>query len=215
MGHVVATQFHKKEVQVFARRVLGAAIALACVALLCSCSFLSSGQGVLGLQLADSSQQADAQMQHITDAVKHRDASELKALFSKTARAKASNLDSGIRNFLSLFPSGFKNLGDPNGAPDETDESDYGKRTVELFAEYKVLANGKTYDLFFADFSINQDDDPNNVGLYALGVAPWDPNAVTSPTTTTQAFFAWTSQFDIVDHKPTGTPSVYVYSAQK
>ena len=165
--------------------------------------------------LTSNSKQADAEMQHIEDAVKHHDVTALKELFSKTARAKANDLDGGIKNFLSFFPAGFKSLGEPAGAPNETDESDYGKRTVELLAVYKVRADGKNYDVFFADFSVNQDDDPNNVGLYALGVAPFNSNAYVHPSASSEAFDAWTSQFDIVDHKATGTPSVYVYSPQK
>jgi Domain of unknown function (DUF5104) len=154
-------------------------------------------------------------MQHITAAVNHHSATELKELFSRTARDKATDLDSGIRNFLTFFPSAFKDLGEPSGGPNETDQNDDGKRTVELFSDYKVLANGKTYDVFFADFSVDQGGDPNDLGLYALGVAPWNGSSFTHPTAASKAFDAWTSQFDMVDHTPTGTPGVYVYSQKQ
>jgi Domain of unknown function (DUF5104) len=149
-------------------------------------------------------------MQHIADAVKHHDAAALKKLFSKTAREKATDLDSGLKQFLSVFPSGFKSWSDPEGGPGESDVYDHGKQTVLLFGEYKVHANGKTYNLYFADFSVNQVGDPDNVGLYALGVAPYNAHPGTKPTAASKAFFAWASQFDIKNHKATGNPGVYV-----
>jgi hypothetical protein len=49
----------------------------------------------------------------------------------------------------------------------------HGKQTVLLFGNYKVSANGKNYDLDFADHAVNEVDDPDNVGIYTLGVAPY------------------------------------------
>src|SRR5580692_7037762 len=110
-------------------------VAIACVVSLSSCALLPPSTAV-GLGVADSNQQADAEMQHIEDAVKAHDAVALKTLFSKTVRAKASDLDGGIKDFLSFFQSGFKNLGEPDGGPGEFDEYDFGKRTVELLGNY-------------------------------------------------------------------------------
>jgi hypothetical protein len=173
--------------------------------MLASCGFLP----------LTSNQQADAEMQLIQGAVKHHDAAALEELFSNAARAKAPSLDDEISNFLDFFPSGFKNLGEPAGGPGEFDEYKFGDRTVELYGNYKVEANGKAYNLYFADFTVNQIDDPNNVGLYALGVAPYNAHPTTHPTSASDAFFAWASQYGITDHKATGTPSVYVYAPSK
>jgi hypothetical protein len=195
------------------RRALGsAAMALASLALLASCSLLPPGPDVIGSSLADDDRQADAEMQHIMDAVKRQDAAALKNLFSKTARAKAVDLDNGNARFLTFFPSGFKNLGEPDGGPGMTGDDAYGKRTTLLNANYKVRANGATLEVYFADYSVNQLDDPNNVGLYALRVAPFNAYPTTRPTAASEAFFAWQSQFDIRNHKATGVPSVFVYA---
>lgn len=196
------------------KRILGGCVvALVCVALLSSCALLPPSTAV-GLGVANSNQQADAEMQHIEDAVKAHDAAALKTLFSKTARAKGADLDGGIKDFLSFFQSGFKNLGEPDGGPGEFDADDFGKRTVELLGDYEVRMKGKLYDLYFADFTVNQIEDPNNVGLYALGVAPYNAHGFTHPTAASTAFNAWTSQY-LTKSGKLGPPSVYVYGQQK
>ena len=149
-------------------------------------------------------------MQHIADAVKHHDATALEKLFSKAAREKATDLEGGVKRFLSVFPSGFTSWSDPDGGPGETGDYAYGKRTVLLFGNYVVSANGKKYDLYFADYTVNEVDDPDNVGLYALGVAPYNRDAFINPTASSKAFDAWAGQFGIENHKAIGDPSVYV-----
>jgi len=189
------------------RRVLGAGVVtLVCVGLLSSCALLPA---------ADPTSTADAQMRHIADDVKHHDAAALEALFSKTARAKAPDLDGGVEKFLSFFPSGFTSWSDPEGGPGETDESDGdGKVTVFLDGEYKVHANGKTYELSFTDFAVNTWH-PGSVGLYALGVAPYNPHPGTKPTAASNALSAWANQYQIKNGEPTGIQSVYVYEPAK
>ena len=189
------------------RRVLSAGVVLVCIALLSSCSLLPPGPG--GAFVNDPSKQADAQMQRIADAVKDHDAAALKKLFSKTAREKATNLDSGLKYFLSVFPSGLKSWTEPDGAPGQTGNYDGGKRTVVLFGNYKVAANGKKYELYFADYTVNQVDDPNNVGIYALGVVPSRDSGYTA-SGAKKPFNAWASQFGIKNHTATGDPGVYV-----
>ena len=189
------------------RRVLGAGVVtLVCVGLLSSCALLPA---------ADPTSTADAQMRHIADDVKHHDARALEALFSKTARAKAPDLDGGMEKFLSFFPSGFTSWSDPEGGPGETDESDGdGKVTVLLDGFYKVHANGKTYILGFEDFAVNTWHS-DSVGLYALGVAPYNAFPTTKPTAASNAFFDWDGQYEIKSGEPTGIPSVYVYEPAK
>jgi len=187
------------------RRAFAAVVALGCVALLSSCALLPQG----GIR-DDSKQQSDVQMQRIADAVKEHDAAALKALFSPPAREKATDLDGGVKYFLSLFPSGqmtWKLEGLSSGGINEG-----GKSTVEVFATYEVSANGKKYDLYFAHFPINQVEDPSNIGLFALGVAPHNAHPYTKPTASSKAFNAWASQFENINGKTTGNPGVYVPS---
>jgi len=189
------------------RRVLGACVVtLVCVGLLSSCALLP---------VADTTSTADAQMRHIADDVKHHDAGALEALFSKSARAKAPDLDGGVEKFLSFFPSGFTSWSDPDGGPGESDVSDgNGKLTVLLDGNYKVHANGKTYGLLFVDYAANTWH-PDNVGLYALGVAPYNAYPTTKPTAASNAFFDWAGQYDMKNAEATEIPSVYVYEPPK
>lgn len=146
-------------------------------------------------------------MGHIADAVRSHDAAALKKLFSPRAREKAADLDRGLSYFLATFPSGkitWKSV--------VTDSSDYTKlsrKTEELFSLYKISAGGKEYSLFFADFTVNDADDPKNVGLYALGAAPYVANAH-STSGTNNPFYVWTSSFDFDSGVTSGNPGVYV-----
>jgi hypothetical protein len=189
-------------------RVLGAcAVTLVCVGLLSSCALLP---------LANTTTTSDVEMRHIADDVKHHDAAALKELLSKTALAKATDLDGEVGKFLSFFPSGFTSWSDPDGGPGERDVNNGSGLTVLLQANYKVHANGKTYALFFADFAVNQTH-PDEVGLYALGVAPYNAYPTTKPTAASNAFYDWTGQYGIStkNAEATGTPSVYVYEPAK
>jgi hypothetical protein len=146
-------------------------------------------------------------MGHIADAVKHHDLAGLRSLFSARAREKATDLDAGLKYFLSVFPPGrftWKSQG--SGL---IGDSAYLKQTTEVYGHYEVLAGGKKFELYFADFSVNNLDDPDNVGLYALGVVPYADDAYSS-TGPKNPFDVWASQFGIVDHKATGDPGVYV-----
>jgi Domain of unknown function (DUF5104) len=186
------------------RRVLGVVVALVCVGLLSSCSLLPSPSG----SFRDSDEQVAAvQMQHIADAVKNHDPAALEKLFSPRAREKATDLDSGLKYFLSAFPSGpvtWKTQG-----TGDSGENVFLKKATELFGNYEVSASGHEYELYFAYFSVN-DFHPDEVGIYALGIVPSsDVGGTTSGAK--DPFDAWASQFDIGDnHAATGDPGVYI-----
>lgn len=181
-----------------------AATAAACAALLASCSLLPSPSGVI---FDDSQQKAAAQMQRIADAVKHRDSAALKNLFSKRAREEATDLDGGLKHFLSAFPSGpmtWKTLG-----ADGATHTEFLNKTEVLFSHYKVSAGGKDYFLFFVDNTVNQVDDPTNVGLYALGFTPYTTETETA-SGAKKPFFAWEASFQVDPPTVSGNPGVYV-----
>jgi hypothetical protein len=185
---------------VLIRRILGVAVALACVGLLSSCSLLPPSPAD-----DDSKQRSDVEMQQIADAVKNHDAAGLKKVFSSRARQKATDLDKGLAYFLSVFPSG-KMTWVSEGTAGAGD-NEWPKETEELYANYEVFANGKKYDLYFADFTVDTAH-PDYVGFYALGVAPH----TTDPYTASGAkkpFDAWASQFHTAT-LASGEPGVYI-----
>jgi hypothetical protein len=187
---------------VLVRRVVGVVVALACVALLASCSLVPPGSA------GGEGQHADLQMQHIADAVKSHDAAALKKLFSPRAREKATDLDSGLAYFLSVLPSGRMTWKMENGAPGSS-EVNHDGYTEEVFANYIVSTSGRKYELYFADLTVNTND-PKNVGIYALGVEPYTADKFTA-SGAPKPFYVWTGQFDVDDNNVvTGTPGVYV-----
>ena len=180
------------------------AAAAACVALLASCSLLPSPSGVI---FDDSQQKAAAQMQRIADAVKGHDSAALKNLFSKRARDEATDLDGGLKHFLSVFPSGpmtWKVV-----ATNSATHTEFLNKTEVLFSLYKVSAGGKDYFLFFVDYTVNQVDDPTNVGLYALGITPYTTDTETA-SGAKKPFFAWEASFQVSPPTVSGDPGVYV-----
>lgn len=151
-------------------------------------------------------------MQQIADAVKHHDAAALKELFSPNARAKATDLDSGLKYFLSVFPTGEMTWKIANGGPGGSALTTSRKEVVEMDAYYDVKANGKKYELFFADVTADNVH-PHNLGIFALGVAQNDSQdsaeytAFGDPT----PFFDWMDMVGIDNIGDLhGNPGVYV-----
>jgi hypothetical protein len=126
-------------------------------------------------------------MQHIADAVRSHDAAALKKLFSTRAREKATDIDSGADYFLAVFPSArmtWKSV-TTNSVYDFTSS----KQTEELLAAYH--------------------DDPENVGLYALGVAPYTTDPYSAPGTK-KPFYVWLASFKPDGGVATGIPGIFV-----
>jgi hypothetical protein len=185
------------------RRVLGTLMALGCVGLLSACSLLSH---VPTPGLDDSEQVTAVQMRHISDAVKSHDPSALKRLFSPRAREDATDLDSGLKYFLSVLPAGemtWKSQGTSGVGRTENFQE-----TEELFGHYRVVISGKKFELSFADVSIDTAH-PDTVGIYALGVVPASEDGYTA-SGDRKPFDLWWDQFGFKNGKAIGRPGVYV-----
>jgi hypothetical protein len=75
-----------------------------------------------------------------------------------------------------------------------------GQTQSLLLSTHRVVAGGADYRLFFAYFTENTVN-PENVGFYAIGVAPWT-DAGTSPAE--QALSAWADAFNVDASTPPG-----------
>jgi hypothetical protein len=184
------------------RRSLSVAVAFLCAVVLSSCALLPFGHG--GGVFDDSLQQADARMEQIGAALNAHDAAALKAMYSTRALEQAPDLDARLDSLLSTFPNGGVTWKLESGGSGGTNE--YGQKTVTLSASYKVFADGKEYSLFFVDFTRNDAIDPDNVGLYALGVIPWADDLYSVPT---DAFIYWLSSIKYDESNEEGYPGVY------
>jgi hypothetical protein len=184
------------------RRVLGAVVALVCVGLLSSCSLLPT---LVPVANRVPEQESNVELQHIADAVKDHDVAALERLFSPAAREKATDLDSGVKYFLSFFPSGRMKTLELVG---DSSTGDYNQGDEAIYPQYVVSADGKKYDLFFAFFSVNSFD-PHNVGIWALGVTPYNADRFTA-SGAPKPFYVWSGAFDNGNFTDPGTPGVYV-----
>lgn len=185
------------------RRSLSVVVALMCAGVLSSCALLPFGHG--GGVFDDSLQKVAARMEQIGAALNAHDAAALKAMYSKRALEQAPDLDERLDDLVSLFPNGGVTWKWDSSGSEGT--NDYGQKTEMLDAFYKVSADGKDYSLFFADFTRNDAIDPDNVGIYALGVAPWAYDLDSVPM---DAFLYWTSTITYDESDEQGYPGVYV-----
>ena len=189
------------------KRILGALLSLAIIGLLSACSVIPQPAVPL---LDDSGEQAKAQMRLIEGAIKNHDADALKALFSPFAREQATDLDGGLDYFLSTFDSGLITWG--NAGIGSTSETEGFKETTVLFCNFTLVADSKKYELYFAYYPVNEIVDRRNVGIYALGVAPYEELKYTA-SGEPKPFYQWARQFKLKDHVSLGHPGVYVPSS--
>jgi hypothetical protein len=175
------------------KRFLTVAAAMAGVAMLSSCGFSQYYNGTTpGVQ--DRAEQ-------IAEAITRQDADALKGLFSARALEEADDIDAQLEYLLSLFPTGSEVSYELNGinAPREVSG---GEKWGMVRAVFKLTADGEDFWMFFAE---NTEDtrDPDNLGLYGLGVAP---RTESQDSDAELAMFEWNGQFDLGE----GTPGVYV-----
>ena len=117
-------------------------------------------------------EKADDRMEQIAAAVSDGDAAALRAMFSTRALDQAVEIDGALDQLLSSFPNGGLTWELWESPRAERQYKD-GKLTEVLLALYRVSADGRDYALFLAEFTVNEVINPDNVGLYALGVVPW------------------------------------------
>jgi hypothetical protein len=191
------------------KRLLSVVVALIGAALLSSGALVPPESA--DTLYVNTDHKANDRMQQIVDAVNSHDAAALKAMFSPRALEQATDIDEGLDYLFSLFPNGGL-ISNWQLKPAAERQYKNGKLTEVLLVEYNVSADGQDYSLFFADFTVNEVIDPNNVGLYALGVTPWpeDHQWWTLETPSTEPFFAWIESIHADESDENGYPGVYV-----
>jgi hypothetical protein len=159
----------------------------------------------------DPVQKVRDRIKQIVEAVNHHDAAALKAMFSTRALDEAADIDARLGYLLSLFPDGGLTSNWGVGPAAERQYKD-GMVTEVLLVEYNVSAGGRDYSLFFADFTANELIDPDNVGLYALGVTPWpdDHHSWIVEAPSVDPFFIWAESIHADESDKNGYPGVYV-----
>lgn len=182
------------------KRVARLLVVVASMVLLASCWCNSHGYFA-----EDATPLARARFAQIADAVNSKDAAALLGVFTEYALAEHSaEIDAGVERLLALFPDGDLVSQEERHIPAvEYRRIDDDHRTILSGSLYRVRSGGNYYHLFFADLTVNMID-PENVGVYALGVAPRTESSWSGPE---RAFYSWMDQFDI---DPSAPPGIYI-----
>jgi hypothetical protein len=144
-------------------------------------------------------------MEQIAEAVEAQDADALRALFSTRALEQATDIDAGLDYFLSFFPNG--GLTWDIDHVNSSVATEPGKITKMLSAYFKVTADGKDFWLIFKDFTVNELIDPDNVGLYGLGVVAWSDDMESRPVV---GLYSWAGSIHKDGVGQYGYPGIYV-----
>jgi hypothetical protein len=147
-------------------------------------------------------------MVQIVDALNSQDEAALKEMFTDYALAEYSEeIDEGLDYLLSLFPNGDVVWEDPDHEPSPAVLYNFGKRTEVVGVLYDISAGGEHYRLFFSYYTINEND-PSNVGIYGIGVAPRTESLDSGPE---EALMSWAGTVGDLEGE-NGPPGVYIPS---
>ena len=141
-------------------------------------------------------------MEEIAQELNTHDVSGLREhRFSEYARTQyPSALDDELEALFTLFPASDLTWEALSEEPVARETADSDDQTILLLPIYRVGSGDKDYWLFFADYTVNTID-PDNLGLYAIGVAPRTPSEDSAQE---RALFAWADTFDVEASTPPG-----------
>ena len=106
---------------------------------------------------------AEERFDGIISALENKDKEAIKSMFSKQALEEIENLDESIAYIMNCYKGELKSV-DKSLA---TDENLNGKnRKVTIKADYTVITDVETYNLFFIEISNTESPDEN--GLYMI-----------------------------------------------
>lgn len=152
----------------------------------------------------DASQLAIQKLNLILDVVNNRiyDAEWLGSRFSDYVRYEhPTRIDDELEELYAHFPDqDVARQEDPPVTPVYRESVDSGGEKRLILASYRVSSGGSDYWLSFAYFT-DYSTDPDKVGYYAMGIAPWTASG-DSPAET--ALFAWLDRFDLDATVPPG-----------
>lgn len=143
----------------------------------------------------DNTDLSNRSMADIVEDLNTQDVSGLRVeKFTERAHTEyAAELDDELEELFSLFPNGDLTYQELTDGPVVREVAEGDEETILLLPIYAIRSGGRDYWLFFADFTVNTID-PDNLGLYAVGVAP---RTESGDSAQEQALFAWAESFDV------------------
>jgi hypothetical protein len=181
------------------RRLSAGILALAAVLMLASCDNVRD-------DYTDGSTEASRdRLEQVVTALNDRDADALRAMFAESAIAdNGAEIDAGLDYLLTVFSAGGVTAEEKQSLPVvEQHWIDADHRAIMVGSMFRISAGGEDYQLYVADFTTNTID-PEDAGLYALGVGP---RTASLDSDDEKAFYAWTATFDSDPEVP---PSIYI-----
>lgn len=152
----------------------------------------------------DTSEVSIQKLNLIIDVVNNRlyDAEWLGGRFSDYVRfEQPARIDDELEELFAHFSDrDVVRQEDPHVEPVIRERVDGDGETRLMLASYRVSSGGSDYWLSFAYFT-DYSSNPDKVGFYAMGIAPWTASGV-SPEEL--ALFAWLDRFDIDASVPPG-----------
>lgn len=142
----------------------------------------------------------------ITDDLNIQDSLGLRERFTNYAQAQFPEaLDDEIDALYDVLPVGDIAWEPLTREPDVRVEVDGEEETILLLPVYRITAGGQVFWLFVAYYTVNTID-PDNLGLYGIGVAP---RTATGDSAAEQALFNLVDSFEIDTEIP---PQVVVFA---
>lgn len=109
---------------------------------------------------------AEDRVSEIVTALENKDQAAIRSMFSKQALNEAGELDEAILSAIEYYTGNFVS----SDGTIATDESQNGKRkTFQIRADYTILTDLETYNLFFIEKYDSEDAQEN--GLYLIWIS--------------------------------------------
>lgn len=134
----------------------------------------SKADGYPGVYVGyDNSMLSSHEMDLIVEQLNYKTSIGLRDLFSKYVRAQyATTIDDDLDKLVAFLPGGDVALKGERVALTVREKPGSAGKTTLLLSTYRVASGGTDYRFVLAQFTENAGD-PSNVGIYAIGVAPW------------------------------------------
>lgn len=104
----------------------------------------------------------------LIECFENKDKNGIKALFSEKARSECADFDKALD--LALEEYNEKSIGIDNDDITESEESDYGTKTIQIAQTTFAYTEDNVYEFYFLAYPVDDSDD-SNVGIWSLCVS--------------------------------------------
>lgn len=146
------------------RKFIVTLILILSMLLLSSCTIGGSRTEMLNRSSDDTV--ANAQLEHVIEAIKSKDKDTVKSLFSKQALSEAVDFEDSMNDLFDFFQGNVDSWKKSSG-PTVFESNDHGHKKKEICSYYYVNTDKQKYFFLLQGYSVDTDH-PDNVGLYMV-----------------------------------------------